>query len=333
MNWSRLGWRTRAAMVISRMKRSRLCREIIKWWRHLAATRVPRNIATFTTAQPPLPNSSSVSWISSLRTTQKDCSSSCLASASWTLASASCTLPSASWALPSASRTLPSTSRALLPSSCLRRSVSASWVSSSLTLTSDACTLLLASTLPLSASWALCSASCLLPSVSSFPLTASWALCSAPSLSLSASCLPVSASSDVFSASCALCSNTMILSRRIRDSGDVSPTLLSPSMSAVVLSMLVGVLYCPIFLSFSLSLSGDPNCSLVPTPTRTHSRLTPPGDGTSTDSSSREGKKLTQLTLPSTCVDSFTQPLNPCLPPSMLFFLQMKTGEGSPIHA
>ena len=58
--------------------------------------------------------------------------------------------------------------------------------------------------------------------------------------------------------------NTVSLSlHRIRDSADVMRTLVSPWMLAVAPSMLVGVLRCPIFLSFSISLSGDPNCLLV----------------------------------------------------------------------
>ena len=75
MNSSRLGWRILAAISISRENKCWLYSEIIILWRNFAATRRPRNLATFTTPQPPVPSTSSVSSTSSLLTTQWGCSS------------------------------------------------------------------------------------------------------------------------------------------------------------------------------------------------------------------------------------------------------------------
>ena len=64
-----------AAIFISRENCCWLYSEIIMSWRNFAATRRPRNLATFTSPQPPLPSTSSVSSTSSLLTTQWGCSS------------------------------------------------------------------------------------------------------------------------------------------------------------------------------------------------------------------------------------------------------------------
>ena len=104
--------------------------EMISPWMHLAATRAPLNMATETVAQPPLPNSWSVSWISLLSTahwvsspdTSPDiCSLSCrlvsALSSTLTLSSASVARPLSSMALSSAPLALSSASLALASAS------------------------------------------------------------------------------------------------------------------------------------------------------------------------------------------------------------------------
>ena len=65
------GWRARADMFISRVKRRMLLAETISLCSTLAATFWPRNSATLMTPQAPRPISSSVKWISARATTQE----------------------------------------------------------------------------------------------------------------------------------------------------------------------------------------------------------------------------------------------------------------------
>ena len=106
--------------------------EMIWLWRHFAATQAALNLATFTSAQPPIPSSSTVNWISSRSTAQKGWSS------TRSLLSASAALCSASWALLLASLSALQRSCIILWASCISSAAALALSSAAVALSSAA---------------------------------------------------------------------------------------------------------------------------------------------------------------------------------------------------
>ena len=240
---------------------------MIRLWRHLAATRSPRNFATLATAHPPLPSSCAMSSISPLWTTQ-NCRSSCgrlSASRALFLSSAVAALSSACLNLSSVSASLPAAS---LIWRCASSSELLAWISPSVIRCCN--TYVLSSAwLALWSAWvALCSAWVALCFIC-------WALVSASSALL---CAALTSALALFSASWALRLASLTAACNLLNSSPDSLALCSallslPSWLAVaLLGVSVGVGHSLSIFSLSLS-SGFPSWSSFNTLVTFHSPL------------------------------------------------------------